>query len=76
VGSRGRIAESLEFALSSEILTAEERVNRNCLRKDEDREITEWPVRLSSGPSEHFLCALSNAVLKADEEDYSIIRPA
>ena len=43
---------------------------------DNDRDVTEWLLQLSSSRSEHFLCALSDAVMRADDDDYSIIRPA
>jgi hypothetical protein len=37
--------------------------------------VTEWLVQLSNSRSD-FLCAFSDAVIKADDNDYSIIRPA
>jgi hypothetical protein len=42
----------------------------------DDSEMSEWLVTLAEDRSGHFLCALSEAVIRADDEDYSIIRPA
>lgn len=42
----------------------------------EDAEMSDWLLRLGESPPGQFLCALAKAVLKATEEDYSIIRPA
>jgi hypothetical protein len=43
---------------------------------NDDRYTKECLMQLSSKGPEHFLSVLSEAVLKADEDDYSIIRPA
>jgi hypothetical protein len=42
----------------------------------DDRELSEWVMALGEECSGPFLCALAEAVMKADAEDYSIIRPA
>jgi hypothetical protein len=42
----------------------------------DDRELSEWVMTLGEERSGHFLCALAEAVMKADPEDYSVIRPA
>jgi len=42
----------------------------------DDGDISEWLMRLTEVRSGHFLCALSEAVIRADGEDYAIIRPA
>jgi hypothetical protein len=42
----------------------------------DDRELSEWVMTLGGERSGHFLCALAEAVMKADPEDYSVIRPA
>jgi hypothetical protein len=42
----------------------------------DDSELSEWVMALGEECSGHFLCALAEAVMKADAEDYSIIRPA
>jgi hypothetical protein len=42
----------------------------------DDRQLCKWVIRLTAERSGHFLCALSETVLKADDEDYSIIRLA
>lgn len=42
----------------------------------EDVEMSDWLLRLEESPPGQFLYALAKAVLKATEEDYSIIRPA
>ena len=42
----------------------------------DNREISEWLTAIGSAGPGDFLCALSEVVLKADDEDYSIIRPA
>jgi hypothetical protein len=42
----------------------------------DDRELSEWVMALGGECSGHFLCALAEAVMKADPEDYSVIRPA
>ncbi|HEY4739086.1 MAG TPA: hypothetical protein VIH76_00670 [Candidatus Acidoferrales bacterium] len=42
----------------------------------DDRELSEWVMTLGDECSGRFLCALAEAVMKADAEDYSIIRPA
>lgn len=41
----------------------------------DDRELGEWVMALGGERSGHFLCALAEAVMKADAEDYSVIRP-
>jgi len=42
----------------------------------DDAELSHWIMTLSEGRSGNFLCALAEAVMKADAEDYSVIRPA
>jgi hypothetical protein len=42
----------------------------------DDRELSEWVMAFGEECSGRFLCALAEAVMKADAEDYSIIRPA
>lgn len=42
----------------------------------DDNEIGEWLIKLAENRSGQFLYALSEAVMKANDEDYSIIRPA
>jgi hypothetical protein len=42
----------------------------------DDTELGEWVMALGGERSGHFLCALAEAVMKADAEDYSVIRPA
>jgi hypothetical protein len=41
----------------------------------DDRELSGWFMDLTEDSSGDFLCSLSEAVMKADEEDYSMIRP-
>lgn len=41
----------------------------------DDRKLSEWVMALGGERSGHFLCALAEAVMKADAEDYSVIRP-
>ena len=42
----------------------------------EDNQMRDWLMRLGRMRSGHFLGALADAAMKADDEDYSIIRPA
>lgn len=42
----------------------------------DDLEMSEWLLKLIANSSEQFLHALSEAVLKASDEEYAIIRPA
>jgi len=42
----------------------------------DDKELSEWVMTLGEECSGRFLCALAEAVMKADAEDYSIVRPA
>ena len=42
----------------------------------DDKELSEWVMAPGEECSGRFLCALAEAVMKADAEDYSIIRPA
>ena len=42
----------------------------------DDAELSDWVLTLGEERSGHFLCALAEAVMKADAEDYSVIRPA
>ena len=42
----------------------------------DDRELSNWFMALTEESSGDFLCSLSEAVMKADAEDYSVIRPA
>ena len=41
----------------------------------DDAELSDWVMTLGEERSGHFLCALAEAVMKADAEDYSVIRP-
>ncbi|HXN16850.1 MAG TPA: hypothetical protein VN875_00835 [Candidatus Binatus sp.] len=42
----------------------------------DDAELSDWVMTLGEERSGKFLCALAEAVMKADAEDYSVIRPA
>jgi hypothetical protein len=42
----------------------------------DDRELSDWVLTLGEERSGRFLCALAEAVMKADPEEYSVIRPA
>ncbi len=42
----------------------------------DDKELSTWVMRLGEERSGRFLCALAEAVMKADADDYSVIRPA
>jgi hypothetical protein len=42
----------------------------------DDVEMSEWLLKLTDNSSGQFLHALSEAVLKASDEEYAIIRPA
>jgi hypothetical protein len=42
----------------------------------DDRELSDWVMTHGGEQSGDFLCALAEAVMKADSEDYSVIRPA
>jgi hypothetical protein len=42
----------------------------------DDKELSAWVMRLGEERSGRFLCALAEAVMKADAEEYSVIRPA
>jgi hypothetical protein len=42
----------------------------------DDVEMSEWLLKLTDNSSGQFLHALSDAVLKATDEEYAIIRPA
>ena len=42
----------------------------------DDRELSDWVMTHGEERSGDFLCALAEAVMKADAEDYSVIRPA
>ncbi len=41
----------------------------------EDPELKCWLLELIADPSASFLCALAEAVLTADPEDYAVVRP-
>jgi hypothetical protein len=42
----------------------------------DDKELSAWVMRLGEERSGRFLCALAEAVMKANAEEYSVIRPA
>lgn len=42
----------------------------------DDRMATEWLARMAQSHPGHFLARLWEAVVKANDDDYSIIRPA
>jgi hypothetical protein len=42
----------------------------------DDTELSDWVLTLGEERSGRFLCALAEAVMKADPEEYSVIRPA
>jgi hypothetical protein len=42
----------------------------------DDSELSDWVLTLGEERSGGVLCALAEAVMKADPEDYSVIRPA
>jgi hypothetical protein len=42
----------------------------------DDAELSDWIMTLGEERSGNFLCALAEAAMKADAEDYSVIRPA
>ena len=42
----------------------------------DDTELSDWVLTLGEERSGRFLCALAEAVMKADSEEYSVIRPA
>jgi hypothetical protein len=42
----------------------------------DDRELRDWLIELIADGPENFLCALAEAVVTADANDYRVIRPA
>lgn len=42
----------------------------------DDKELRNWLMDLIEEGPESFLCALAEAVVRADAEDYGVIRPA
>jgi hypothetical protein len=42
----------------------------------DDAELSDWIMALGEERSGNFLCALAEAVMKANAKDYSVIRPA
>lgn len=40
----------------------------------DDADLNDWIMTLGGKRSGHFLCALAEAAMKADAEDYSVIR--
>lgn len=56
--------------------TAEQATGKEALIAFDDNELKSWVMRLGEERSSRFLCALAEAVMKADADDYSIIRPA
>jgi hypothetical protein len=56
--------------------TAERAKSKEALIAFDDKELSAWVVRLGEERSGRFLCALAEAVMKADADDYSLIRPA
>jgi hypothetical protein len=56
--------------------TAERTKSKEALIAFDDKELSAWVMRLGEERSGRFLCALAEAVMKADADDYSLIRPA
>ncbi|MFY9731020.1 MAG: hypothetical protein WBQ04_14260 [Candidatus Acidiferrales bacterium] len=56
--------------------TAERAKSKDALIAFDDKELSAWVMRLGEERSGRFLCALAEAVMKADADDYSLIRPA
>jgi len=56
--------------------TAERAKSKEALIAFDDKELSAWVMRLGEERSGRFLCALAEAVMKADADDYSLIRPA
>ncbi len=56
--------------------TAERAKDKDALIAFDDKELSAWVMRLGEERSGRFLCALAEAVMKADADDYSLIRPA
>ena len=56
--------------------TAERAKGKDALIAFDDKELSAWVMRLGEERSGRFLCALAEAVMKADADDYSLIRPA
>lgn len=56
--------------------TAERAKGKDSLIAFDDKELSTWVMRLGEERSGRFLCALAEAVMKADADDYSVIRPA
>ena len=50
--------------------------DKDTLTAFDDKELSAWVMRLGEERSGRFLCALAEAVMKADAEEYSVIRPA
>jgi hypothetical protein len=55
---------------------AEQVEGKDTLVAFDDKELSAWVMRLGEERSGRFLCALAEAVMKADAEEYSVIRPA
>jgi hypothetical protein len=56
--------------------TAERAKAKNALIAFDDKELSAWVMRLGEECSGRFLCALAEAVMKADADDYALIRTA
>jgi hypothetical protein len=56
--------------------TAERAKSKEALIAFDDKELSAWVMRLGEERSGRFLFALAEAVMKADADDYSLIRPA
>ena len=56
--------------------TTERAKGKDALIAFDDKELSAWVMRLGEERSGRFLCALAEAVMKADADDYSLIRPA
>ena len=56
--------------------TAERAKSKEAFIAFDDKELSAWVMRLGEECSGRFLCALAEAVMKADADDYSLIRPA
>ncbi|HET6179333.1 MAG TPA: hypothetical protein VFE61_20565 [Candidatus Sulfotelmatobacter sp.] len=55
---------------------AEQVEGKDTLIAFDDKELSAWVMRFGEERSGRFLCALAEAVMKANAEEYSVIRPA
>jgi hypothetical protein len=72
--TRSQLAAESKMRVSAVIKAKKE--NSGTRTAFDDREVSEWVMAHGEECSGRFLCALAEAVMKADAEDYSIIRPA